>query len=196
MNRSALVLAFLIAGGLIWTPGHAQIRVTTISADMGLIRNLHNQMFSDNLFSVYPELKVGGPLLEGFLNWALYWGYWDDGIDEPLAIADYVTYSFSSHIVGARAILYPLPSYLIIGVSRHFIYGDYIGGAGFDGQPGQDFTDEITTAELGIGISVALSDLYRLRLEFIGYLPFADKDRFNVDGGRVSFRTGFDYFFR
>ena len=67
---------------------------------------------------------------------------------------------------------------------------------GFDGQQAQDFTDEITTAELGIGISVALSDLYRLRLEFVGYLPFADKDRFNVDGVRVSFRTGFDYSFR
>lgn len=156
-----LAAAFVLFGTV---PLFSQPDVSTLSLKGGLFRNLFPEDYCryTAIYSIYSELELGGALVRtGLLTWSIYTGYWDDGVEERFPIADGITYSYSSILIGSRLGFMPaierpeLPVQpgVFVGISHHFIKADYVGGAGFDGKPGEDFRRENSYYELGFNLT-------------------------------------------
>ena len=185
-------------------PLSAQINFSKLSADVGLKQNIHLDITDEsNKYFVYPEIQVGGKFITKYLEWDLGWSYQNDGRTEPLPIADYITYSYSSHSVGAHISFYPqnltetfiLPIHLITGFSYHFASKKYIGGYDFTGSSGTDDSYGISTVDLGLGLNYNLINNFRIRLDGIVYFQLPGDGKSDIKNNNASLKLGFDYLF-
>ena len=202
MSLFKLVLLLFIV--ILIQPISAQINFSKLSADVGIRRNIQSDITDElNKYFVYPEIQIGGKFIEKYLEWDLGWSYQDDGWNEPLPIADYITYSYSSHSVGAHLSFYPqnlsesfnFPVHLITGFSHHFVSKKYVGGYDFTGSSGTDDSYGVSTIDLGLGLNHNLMNTFRLRLDGIVYFPFPGEANSNVNNNISSLKLGFDYLF-
>lgn len=197
MSRFYLLTAVLL---MMISSATAQPASVKLSMAGGLIRNLQDDIFVDkSQYSFYPEVQISSKLssLGGkiSLEGGLHWGYWNDGVQKPSSsCADCITYSYSSHIVGAR--LYtvlealPIPLSLLGGLSHHFLSAEYIGGRGVAGRPGNDFRDNYGSAEVGLRIAVPLSDRLTITTEVQEHIPLSGKQGYRT---RPAFKLGFSF---
>ena len=191
---AALATAFCFSAAL------AQVDVSLISAKIGTIRTLwrDDPIYSEHLWSLYPEIELGGRFFKPYLSWGASWGYWSDGIKEALPVMDGITYSEASHILGLRIAFYPqiadehwpIPLSVFGGVSHHLIKMTYIGGGDYAGRRGQDFNDHSTTAHVGLGVSVPILDLFSLGVEAQQFIPFSSSESEQTQKNRRAFKIG------
>jgi hypothetical protein len=186
----------------------AQPGLPSLSIKAGVIRNLQAPFYRDlPKYSFYPEIQINGQIsrsssLAVSALSGLYWGYWDDGVDETSnACRDCHTYSFSSHIIGARMGLllekFPLvPTGFAIGLSRHFIRANYVGGLGLAGDPGQDFERWATTTEAIVYTYIDLGKKAGVIIEFQKFWLAGNNYLYpylNAQFNRSAFKLGFAY---
>ena len=181
----------------------AQLSLNRVSANIGIIRTL----FPDGTpgkghqYAVYPELQIGGRFFLPAVRWTAYWGYWTDGVEQVVPVADAVTYSSTSHIVGVRIALlpaemlphWPLPVGVFTGVGYHFIARKYIGGTGVDGRPGRNITGHATTVDLGVNVEFQIFGPVGIRGEIQQFIPpgSGDFDRSQIN--RRAFKVGISF---
>ncbi len=199
MNRRLIIIS-VIAGVVAVRPMTAQIHLNMVSANVGSIRTLFpdHSFYHDFQYSFYPEFQIGGDFLTPSIQWVTYWGFWKDGVEKALPVADFVTYSFSSHIIGARFNLllahvlphWPLPLGVFAGVAHHFISGTYIGGFGLDGMPGRDYSDGVTTLELGLNAKADLFEPIAIRAEVQQFVPLGTKEFDRAQKNRRAYKIG------
>ena len=158
----------------------AQPSITGLSLRFGIIQNYNTPQFNRSNYVPYYELQLNGNLVKPLLRWGVYLSYWDDGIDKAFPIMDYQTYSFSGKNVGVRMYLdapqinfigLPLHFSLFGGISHSFINSKYVGGTDFAGRTGSDFSTDLNSAEIGIGLNLKLMNTIRL---------FGEAERFIV----------------
>lgn len=116
----------------------------------------------------------------------------------PIADANWVTYSYASHIVGSRLGFRPeeaaphwlIPLDIFVGLSRHFVSATYIGGFSLDGREGKDFKQTFTTAEVGVNVHITIIGPLSVAAEVHQLIPFGNelfdrrkKDRRAYKGG-------------
>jgi hypothetical protein len=178
----------------------AQITFSTVTARVGVIRTEwpDGPIYSSHLWSFYPELEAGGTFLLPSLSWGLSWGYWTDGIDQPLPVADFVTYSQSSHIIATRIGFrpdlagnrMPVPLTLFVGVSEHITKLSYVGGTGFDGNRGQTFSEHSAAGFVGLALSYPLFAAIDVQLEGLQYISFGRSWLDRAQKYRQAFKFG------
>lgn len=143
---------------------------TRIALTVGLIDNLQ-QASNQPRYAFYPEVQLLNDFFaisenKASVGGSIYWGYWTDGVDELSSCADCLTYSHSSHIIGTRLIMalnaFPIPVTAFVGISRHFISADYIGGSDLLGNTGSDFEDALNTFEVGLRVLVPVSQNFHV----------------------------------
>lgn len=141
---------------------------------------------------------MGGDLFVSPVRWILYWGYWKDGVEEPLPIADYMTYSYNSNIVGTRFGIvptellddWPIQIGIFIGAAHHFITGTWVGGAGLDGRPGEDLTENVATFEIGLNAEIIVIEPIAVRGELQQYIPLGNAYLDKLQKNRQSLKVG------
>lgn len=192
--------AFLLFALLSLSPVSAnavEFSLSSFSANIGYIEHFYRDDTEvSSIYASYPELQTGGIFINRFVHWAVFWGYWDDGVSKTFA-NNRITYSFSSHIAGIRFIArpaeirddWPLPVGLFAGVSRHFISAEYIGG-GANGNTGKDFSDTSNTFEIGLNVEYPLNDFLVLRGEVQQYVPFSGDDYKEIQTSRRAYKIG------
>jgi hypothetical protein len=82
----------------------------------------------------HPEIAIGGQVVSTYLQWEIFWGYWDDNINE-VNVRDMAVYSTYGHIIGGRIEFKPsqvlkgwiMPIVVTSGFSHHFILEIYRG---------------------------------------------------------------------
>lgn len=200
---------FIVSGLFIFLLGFlplsAQPDISLLSLKIGSIRNLQDASFAENnQRSLYPELEIGGKLLNPSLRWSAYWGFWDDGISEPLPVADLITYSYSSNVVGARIIYAfsedqsgrPLPLKLgfFTGYSHHFVEAQYIAGGDFTGDGGEDFSGEFSAFDFGVQLSFKLRGAFNLLIEMEQFIPI-NPELSLLNTNRRVYKTGLNFNF-
>jgi hypothetical protein len=194
---------FLLSFIVIWIqPVSAQINISKLSADIGLKQNIPSSKINEsNKYFIYPEIQIGGKFIEKYLEWDVGWSYQDDGQNEPLPVADYITYSYNSHSVGAHISFYPaylsetfsIPIHLISGFSYHFVSKQYVGGYDFTGSSGADDSYGISTVDLGLGLNHNLMNNFRVRLDGMVYFPLPGDENSDIKNNSSSIQLGFDY---
>jgi len=183
---------------------YAQPNISQISIRYGVVENFQDsQLYKDIDKTVsFPEISIGGDLSKHYLSWSFYWGHWNDGITQVLPVMDMITWSASANILGLRIILSsdlfdfysPVSFDIYTGLAHHFISHEYIGGAGVDGRPGEDYNSSINTAELGLTVGIKVVQRFKI---------FADIERFFIissdnltrDTGKNAYKIGLTYFF-
>jgi hypothetical protein len=178
----------------------AQVDISSVTARAGVIRTQWNDAspFPDYLWSFYPELEIGGHFMEPYLTWGISWGYWSDGIDRALPVADMVTYSESGHLVAARIgfqpqVLdhhWPVPVKIFAGITGHFMKSKYVGGTDLTGRAGTNSTDQATTAFFGLGLSIPVVPHINLEAEALQFVPFGDRPIDHAQKNRRAFAIG------
>lgn len=200
MKKTFAFLSMLILTIFVSSELFAQFNVSTLSAQFGMIRNLQESPTppGSGKYSFYPEIQVGGQFFVPYLRWRVYFGAWDDGVTRAVQLPDFITYSYSSQIVGGRLTFlpkaafkkWPIPLDVSAGLSHHFVNADYVGGFGVDGLPGKDFREGSTTAEFGIGSGVRVGKRFRVRGEVTQFLPLGNSGLNALDENRMAFKIG------
>lgn len=171
----------------------------TLTFGLGLIENLQD---ADNQpkFAIYPEVQLSNDFYDRHdltFGASVYWGYWDDGVNKLSSCSHCWTYSYSSHIVGARFEMklkkFLIPLRLFFGISRHFIQANYFGGAGYAGGKGYDFAKRINAAEVGIRTRFLIKNRYSLTGNLQFYFPLDDRWYGRSRTYRVAFGLGLVY---
>ena len=161
----------------------AQITIDNYCVSIGRIRTTHGSepLYSNYQYAFYPELQIGGKLIVPYITWAVYWGYWTDGVTEPFPVADMPTYSNHTNILGMR-IGYlpsvstpngPLQIQVFGGFSHHFISQQWIGGFGLSGDGGSDYKENMNTLDIGLSASFPIFGQFRMKGEFQQYFPIS-----------------------
>ncbi len=172
----------------------------TLTVGVGLIK--YQDASNQPVYSFYPEVQLSNHFIDKLavsFGGNIYWGYWNDGIDDlSRNCADCFTYSYSSHIVGARFEMklkeFPMPISIFTGISRHFIKANYIGGQDFAGNSGQDFAVRTNSVEVGIWTHIPLQGRFSMRGNFQQYYPFANQnERYKSTVRRTAFGIGLTY---
>ncbi len=201
LSKKLMLLFLLAAVG----PLLAQPNLSCWSLKVGVIRNLQESgyPFPYDTYTHYPELQIGGALVStNHLNWGFYFGYWDDDVDKPFPIADGITYSYCSFIIGGRLGFIPgahrtdliVQPGIFVGLSHHFIWADYVGGWDFNGNIGEDFRRELNYFEIGFTVSRNISKSVELVLE-AQQAKRLGEDEFNFPQKRRSLKIGMVYSF-
>jgi hypothetical protein len=203
--KKPLIIINVIISVIVVRTTTAQIHLNTVSANIGSIRTLFPDysFYHDFQYSIYPEFQIGGDFLTPSIRWVTYWGFWADGIENALPVADFVTYSYSSHIVGARFNFLlenflphvPLPIGIFTGVAHHFISVRYVGGFGFDGKAGHDYSDGVTTFEIGVNGEVDVFDQIAIRAEVQQFVPLGSKEFDRAQKNRRAYKVGLAFTF-
>ncbi len=169
----------------------AQINISKISADLGLIRNMQYPTSNEvSSYTLYPELHIGGSIIGKFLEWDVYWGYWNDGVKEPFNIRDAWTFSYSSNLIGTRIYFYPqdafddivFPFKLAAGLSYHFVNMHYVGGTDYVGNIGKDSSIRFLTLDIGLGLDFNIIEKISLGIEGNLYFRTDISSPANSDG--------------
>jgi hypothetical protein len=176
----------------------AQLHMNTGSAPVGTDRTLFpgGSFYQEFQHPLYPEVQIGGDVVVPSLRWIASWGYWSDGVERALPVADLVTYSSHRHIIGFHvnflpAMLLPhLPFSIGVftGVSYHFIAGRY--ESSFDGRTGQDFTENVTTLEIGLNVNVQLVGPMAFHGEVLQFIPLGSEVFDRLQKNRRAFAVG------
>lgn len=191
---SVICVIILVVASSVW--GQAYITV-----DVDLIENLQDDS-NQPQYSFYPEIQLSNDFFEisevkVTVGGSIYWGYWTDGVDNLSNCVDCITYSYSSHIVGARVMTVlealPIPITTFAGISRHFISADYIGGSDFSGKTGNDFKDGINAVEVGIRLQIPISQRLNIGGNYQYYIPLVKKN--SPYTSRGAFGIGLTYMF-
>jgi len=180
----------------------AQFNLNNISANIGIIKTIHN-IDQDDKYVVYPEVQVDSDILNQSIRWTVYWGYWTDGINQAFIWPDYVTYSYNSHIVGTRLTLLlgkssikrPLQIGIFTGISHHFISVKYIGGFGLDGRPGPDYTAGATTLEVGLNAEVQVLEPIGIRGGIHQFIALGSTEYDRMEKNRRAITVGIFFAF-
>jgi len=183
----------------------AQLNLNAVSANVGTIRTLFPDysFYQDYQYAVYPEVQIAGNFFIPSVQWIAYWGYWSDGVDKALPVADYDTYSYSSHIVGVRLTFlpakllphWPLPVGVFSGFAHHFISRRYVGGFGYDGKHGQDFADDANTVEIGLNAEVDVLGPIAIRGEVQQFIPLGNDYFSQMQKNRRAYKVGLAFRF-
>lgn len=198
--KKGLIIIVLTLSFVGVTRTYAQISLNTLSANVGTIRTLfpNYSPYEDYQYSFYPELQVGGDFLTPSIQWIVCWGYWMDGVKKAFPVADMVTYSYSSHLLGARFNIFPgkllphwpLPVGVFTGLAHHFISGKYVGGFGLDGRPGRDFTRSGNTFEAGINAELEALGPIAVRGEIHQLFPLGNEWLDRMQKNRRAYTVG------
>lgn len=180
---------------------YAQVNISKVGFSAGLVGSYHYDFENTSGPALYLELKTGGIFFEEYFEWELHTGFWDDGINEPHPIADHITYSYSSLIVGTRIIYFPqkglkkfpIPIHFIGGFSTRLIDKDYVGGFDLSGNEGNNKSFTLLTADFGVGINYELFNKLRLHSEFEFYLPINGNQSLKNNGANGLIKFGIDY---
>jgi hypothetical protein len=180
----------------------ADFGFSSVSLNAGYIEHFYRDepQISD-IYAFYPEILVTGPLFASFLHWGLSWGIWDDGIERPFNGNNEITYSFRSHIFGARVMFrprktgenWPLPVGIFAGYSRHLVHAEYIGGVDATGKPGRSADRGSNTFEFGLNAEFPFSGPFILRGEARQYIPFPDDNFEEPQKSRRAYTLGIGY---
>jgi hypothetical protein len=181
---------------LIQSLAEAQINISSISLRIGGIETETGHGQDEIVLN--PELQIGGKLFTDYFNWGVNWSYWNDGINKEIPSSDFVTYNFSSHIVGCRLICSPMkiiekldvPIDIFAGVAEHFIKARYIGGAGLTGIGGSTYTKEMTTIELGLSLQIFIIERISALVEAQQYFPLGSDASEQIQQDRRAFKVG------
>lgn len=194
-----VLLAFFT---LLSCPLRAQVTISKVSIDAGIMNNPQLGMGSVPRFAFYPEAGLGGLLYVNYIEWGVSLGYWGDGVNTPSKIMDQVTYSFNSLILKSDLRFFPanafehfrIPVHLITGLSIHGLTREYIGGEDFSGShlPSQSYN--ILAFDLGLGLNMKISSIMRLRAESEFYIPLSRSHTFFDHSSSSSMKLGIDYF--
>jgi hypothetical protein len=146
-----------------------------VSARLGFIRNWQDDPDQPR-YAFYPELEATTVIIRSerrrlALRGGIYAGGWSDGVETPSRCADCITYAYNSIIVGARLKVtqeafplerFPIPLSLWGGAARHFLFVEYVGGAGVAGNVGHDHRSAHYALEAGTRLQVPISRRLRL----------------------------------
>lgn len=193
---SIVPLISLIPTSNVWS--QADITIT-----VGLIENLQDAS-NQPQYAVYTEVQLSNEFVQkptATISGGFYWGYWDDRVERLSSCADCYTYSFRSHIIGARLAAtlneFPIPIATFAGISRHFMIADYIGGGDFAGNIGEDFNYGINAVEFGTRVYIPVADGFSLVGTYQQYYPLAKRNsRYQSTAMRMAFGVGFTYNFK
>ncbi len=182
----------------------AQITLSSISVNLGSIRTTQFDFGFDvnHLYTIYPELQIGGSLISKPMYWQLFWGYWDDWVSEPFPIMDGITYSSSSHIFGGRIefLTTEFENNRIVdfgflgGYSRHFTRIRYIGGHDFGGNPGHNSSLSTSAFDIGMNVKVKIFGPFRIVVEFNRFYQYKKLSKEFI-WKRNAYKTGISYDF-
>ncbi len=186
---------------LLWSSaGSAQVDVSTVSARIGTIRTLWRDgpPYEGHLWSLYPEVEIGGRFFARYLSWGASWGYWSDGISEPLPIKDIVTYSQTGHLLSIRIGFHPqladehwpIPVTVFGGFSHHIVKSKYISYMDFVGPRGLDSSENSTTAHVGLAVTVSIVDMFSLITEAQQFVPLGNSEIDQAQRDRRAFKIG------
>ncbi len=171
------------------TPG--SLGNVSISANIGFIRTLFPdyEFYSNYKHTLYPELEVDTEMMVPYIRGGLYWGYWNDGVNRPLPVKDAVTFSYRSHILGARVTFLPtkllddwlLPFGVFVGTARHFITEQCVGGYDFAGNTCnkaqyQDSRHNIHTLETGLSSEFGIWGPLKIRGKIYQFIPLGNSE--------------------
>lgn len=224
-----------IVAVVLWLPSgnlHAQISFHSISANFGLIDAFHAGSefnpgasplsFSDNKSMFYPELEVNAEIMAPFLRGGLYWGYWTEkALENNFRSAGFIdthtySYSYSSHIAGARLTFLPgklfedilLPFGVFAGMAQHFISSKcYDNRDAFSQLPGETYTCEntlafqnsdgqrITTLEAGLSTEIRIYGPIQLQGKLFRYFPVGSSDELRYRNNRWVYSAGLSILF-
>ncbi|HET6568110.1 MAG TPA: hypothetical protein VFG50_09100 [Rhodothermales bacterium] len=154
----------------------------------------------------YPELQVDARLVaiphsSAALRGGVFWGYYDDGVNEPShSCVDCATYSMSSHTVGARLILSlfdskTLPIGLSAGIARQFITARHVGGRDWVVPP-ERMTLNSNVAVFGLQVRVPVYRALKIHLaarRFIALPMHGDVVNGIAYGDRHLLQAGLSY---
>jgi hypothetical protein len=190
--KTRITLIVIFVNTLFIYLASAQLSLDTYSANLGMIRTTYS---SYPKYVFYPELQLGGNLFTSSFRWSGYWGYWTDGIDQPFSAPDMVTYSRQIHILGIRVAFFPARGIIGIfgGVARHLTSVHYVGGFGFDGRPGHDFDESVSTIEIGINADLPLFGPFNIRGEIHQFFPVGERSNDREQQGRIAYTIGLEY---
>ncbi|MFQ6678352.1 MAG: hypothetical protein ACE5D0_08525 [Fidelibacterota bacterium] len=173
-----------------------------VSLNYGSIRTLLNDHFvrEEPQFTDYYELEVGREFNSGENYSSLYLAYWDDCLTKPLEIMDAITYSNSSVIIGGRfGMINPLlPKYLNVkanlffGLAHNFVKGTPIGGLDYGGLPGEKYSRNLNTIEVGLDLTYNIYGPFKILTGIQGIRQISDCD-FGFEPTRSAFKIGLVY---
>jgi hypothetical protein len=174
----------------------AQINISSISLKIGGIETGTGR--GQNEIVLNPELEIGGEFFTNYFNWGINWSYWNDGINEEIPWSDFVTYNFSSHIVGCRLICSPtnivekwdVPIDIIAGLAEHFIKARYIGGASLTGIGGSTHSKEMTTIEFGLSLHIFIIERMSALVEAQKYFQLGSSASEQMQQDRGACKVG------
>jgi len=165
-NKRTMILIFLPLI-VITANSLAQFSINSFAIGVGSMRGVENykQVF-------HPEIAIGGQAVSTYLQWAIFWGYWDDDINE-VNVRDKAVYSTYGHIIGGRIEFEPakvlrdwiIPIVVTTGFSHHFILKKYIGGGDYDGDTKYRGPDALNSVELGLRIYSNIFHFLQIRAE-------------------------------
>jgi len=180
-------------------PSTAQVNVGSLSAKIGTIKTFFfdASTYKNYQYAVYPEIQIDGRFFADYLTWDAYWGYWNDGLEETFFV-DSWTYSYSSHIVGARLSFSPqqaadhwlIPLDLFAGLAHHFIRARYVGGYDWYGKTGSDFAEGSSTAEIGLRAHINVVGPLAVVGEAQQFFPLGNSYFDQLQKGRRAYKIG------
>jgi len=178
----------------------AQIDISRISVELGVVRNYQLSFFWDKINSISPGIKLGGKFIEDYFEWDFSISYWDDGVNDLLPITDGFTFSYSSTSLSAAFNYYPekvaIPIHFISGLSTRFVNKKYIGGEDMGGNIGKSSSFILYTLDFGAGLNFTITQTIRIRGDVLLFMPFNKKDFLFENGWGGSAKLGMDYFLK
>ncbi len=184
----------LLMGFIFFSPSVVQAQTIrpVISASLGVIENTQRAPDLPTK-ALYPQLEVSTTLFRGkrsrfSLGVSLYTGGWTDGVNKPSRSKDMITFSYSNFVVGSRISVtldkFPLPLLFWTGVSRQFLFADYIGGTGITGNVGKDYRDATNAIEVGTRLQVPISGRIKVGGEVQVYRTLSQSANFSASTNR------------
>lgn len=177
----------------------AQPNLSTASVKIGSIRNLFSEDVSSGQFSFYPELQIGGKLTSEQIEWALYWGFWNDGLSETNGQNGTTNFSQTSHILGGRIYFrtpnvfgngYPVDIGFMTGYSHHFVQSQVVDAEDNEELPAADgVKSELNNIEFGLMIGFSLFGPVKLIGEIHQFIPI-NAEGVNLPANRRAYKTG------
>ena len=154
--------AFFIA--FLAVDARAQFSSPILTLNLGLIETLDRDL-GDSGFTLYPEMEARAAILRSestglSLSGGLYAGGWRDA-GTPAGCRDCITYSYTSVLLGARVAVsldrFPLPILFRGGLSRHFVFAEYLSGATLSAADPDEYRDTYYAAEAGVRLQVPVT---------------------------------------
>lgn len=184
---------------LITVTVYCQIDVSTLSASVGVIRNLQPYDLY-NYYSFYPEIEVGGNLLNSQASWHLFLNYFDDNVTEIKPVRDLgIFYSYKVIGIGSQVgvtiidtstINFPLKISILGGASVNFLKGrNIIDDPYLNPLNEKEIYDHIYNLDIGLRANYSFTEILDLVVEYKQLLTLDDKTT-SYTKNRSSFKIG------